>query len=922
MNSVEKYLKEELLPSSSKWDDYDFLRDLIRAGEVDKAKECLQMGFRVNKYSLCMHHLEHVHTTPLHAAVDLGNEELIKLLVEKGASINARDYNCDTPLTLAANSEKYQIVDYLLSVSSTKNTGNEFKFDHLLISCMRNRVDVAKKLFQYGGACRNHAVLMNAPTWPGWNALHFAVCFECIEMVQFLLDHGIEIRARDKKGSTPLHFAFEKQNETIIDKILAVHRHYPGNPINCQGLSHFHIVCARNNVELVKDFAQRNIKLNYKVSRKSPKWKGFNAINFAIEYGNLDVLRCLKACNKISCFVNDKNFRSLVRHAQEKNHPAIVNFLDSCKCCKKTSESQGCSSQCLMETDEPPEILPDPELPRFLETTTPLHFAVQQAQSPSLKFLEKHKSDIIVKDSRGKTPLHLAFENDRMDIVEKLVTLHEDILENPTDNNGLSHFHIFCSVYNLDIVDKFIENGVDVNGAINMDSTFFPGFSPLHMAIRFDTTELVELLLTHRADLTQVNGLGTNAFELAIQHIYMDLPVPRPFSCFRVLELVLSEIGHRKMEDFDTKGYTLLHIASAENDIEAIKRLANEYNLNATIRSDLKPQFKGFTPLHFAAFYHQDEAIELLLDLGADNSARDFRGNTPAHSRLRHPDYWVLQDNIDSRLLFCKENFTSADGTSNLHLVCRRNDLEAVRHYLDMGVDVNARIRDSFSSRDYATPLHLALNGGCKKVSELLLERGADINSESRSGRTPLITYSPDIPPEERLQLIVILMKHIKKLELIKRHVSQKNLKWYAIFMGERELTDIYREQEFIESCTKELEAMKTLRLNKFCTLYDILHRNSNAMSRLCKNDYLREIIDRESLKIDFPNYWSFLNLSFEKGIARMHLLDKAESVLNNLSVNWLNSVSRSVVEYLSNEEIEFFCKNVEKMASAEQMEE
>ena len=66
----------------------------------------------------------------------------------------------------------------------------------------------------------------------------------------------------------------------------------------------------------------------------------------------------------------------------------------------------------------------------------------------------------------------------------------------------------------------------------------------------------------------------------------------------------------------------------------------------------------------------------------------------------------------------------------------KAGNMEAVKQYLDAGVDVNAK------GKYGRTPLHYAATRGLKKIIELLIARGADVNTKIEvgdyKGQTPL----------------------------------------------------------------------------------------------------------------------------------------------------------------------------------------
>jgi ankyrin repeat protein len=103
------------------------------------------------------------------------------------------------------------------------------------------------------------------------------------------------------------------------------------------------------------------------------------------------------------------------------------------------------------------------------------------------------------------------------------------------------------------------------------------------------------------------------------------------------------------------------------------------------------------TALHFAAFFRQPEATQLLVERGADLEAVSptFGDVTPLHS------------------------------------ACASGERESARILLEAGVDPNVRQQGGF------TPLHAAAQNGDEELARLLLARGADPDAATDDGRTP-----------------------------------------------------------------------------------------------------------------------------------------------------------------------------------------
>jgi ankyrin repeat protein len=68
----------------------------------------------------------------------------------------------------------------------------------------------------------------------------------------------------------------------------------------------------------------------------------------------------------------------------------------------------------------------------------------------------------------------------------------------------------------------------------------------------------------------------------------------------------------------------------------------------------------------------------------------------------------------------------------SIHDAAESGNIEAVKHHIAAGADVNAK---GFKGM---TPLHYAAYKGRKEIAELLIANGADVNTKDEEERTPL----------------------------------------------------------------------------------------------------------------------------------------------------------------------------------------
>ena len=112
----------------------------------------------------------------------------------------------------------------------------------------------------------------------------------------------------------------------------------------------------------------------------------------------------------------------------------------------------------------------------------------------------------------------------------------------------------------------------------------------------------------------------------------------------------------------------------------------------------------GFTPLQLASFFGHAEAVDVLLDGGAEVGAA---AKNPMRVQALHSAVAASDNGVDAPTI-----------------------ARIVRRLVECGADVDARQESG------ATPLHAAAMNGDAEIVELLLDRGADAGAAHDSGKT------------------------------------------------------------------------------------------------------------------------------------------------------------------------------------------
>ncbi|KAJ8669987.1 hypothetical protein QAD02_001246 [Eretmocerus hayati] len=686
--------------------------------------------------------------SPLHSSVYLGDLDIVKKLLDRGAALDVLNENNETALMLAAKFEKYDIVDILLSNERLRNCANRENFTHLHIACMRNRVDVVQKLLEHPSEA-NTAVKPDAIRWSGFTPLHFAVHFKSIGTISFLLSLGADITIRDTRKLTALHLADMTRNVQMIDMILSAHKRVAKNPVNSEGLSHFHIACTRNNKEVIEFFIRNGVNIGEKVYQKSSNWPGFTALDFAIYYDCPDVVKLLLQEGNRDIFPS-KNGHDRIEDIYFTGNEELVHFILYRDRLKKEKVKQiekppllhtSCIRGDIEDVRGSLSKTPNKLNSVTWQGNTPLHLAVERGNKTIIEYLLDQGADLNIKNAYGKSPLHLAFERNMKEIVNSFFSCLDFIKHNPTDDHGLSHFHIACIYDQVEAVEHFINLGMDIDAPVDFDSIFWPGFTPLHFAAKFGSIRVAAILLKHGASYSTIDKHGLSAFDVAMPS--RKISQKNTDDRFEIMRKILESHLKYKRDSFNDRGYSLLHLNFCHDEFSGKKKFIKDHlhQINQKTHK-LSTPWDGYTPLHFALSESDTEFAILLIKMGADPSIKSANGNYPYHlitNDINGPIISKSTKNLDKLL----HNPVGSNGLSLFHVACATGHAEWVKYFLDHGIDPNAQTTLNGHEFYDKTPLQLAVSSQSSAGSKLevvkhLIKHGANVKLKDTHLNTPL----------------------------------------------------------------------------------------------------------------------------------------------------------------------------------------
>jgi ankyrin repeat protein len=236
-----------------------------------------------------------------------------------------------------------------------------------------------------------------------------------------------------------------------------------------------------------------------------------------------------------------------------------------------------------------------------------------------VRLLLQHGASVTIEDSFGETPIYKVARNWSMLLLK--LCLQNCGTELPKTSYGETLLHAAAAGNQVEIVRVLLHAGVDAN------ETSSCGWSALMFSA---SLEITRLLVSHGADVTATSDSGLTAL-----HLVANMQVCSQESA-EVARTLLS-IGSNIESPATVPKYGLRFPNPTTSSIHG-RMIGHRVE-------DMIAQYEGFpvglvrnqTPLHFAAKTGLFDIVSLLLRYGANPTARDSVGSTPAHSAAYSP---------------------------------------------------------------------------------------------------------------------------------------------------------------------------------------------------------------------------------------------------------------------------------------------
>jgi len=153
-------------------------------------------------------------STALTAAIKANNEQIACYLVEAGCQLNIQDISKQTPLMFALHNRMTKLCKLLITKGADCKGLDTHQNSTLILASKCDMVEVGKMLIDKGVDMNHHDLLHMYP-------LSYAIQFENIEFAEMLIKKGSRLDKIDYLGNTPMTLAIMKNQEYIVDLLIA-----------------------------------------------------------------------------------------------------------------------------------------------------------------------------------------------------------------------------------------------------------------------------------------------------------------------------------------------------------------------------------------------------------------------------------------------------------------------------------------------------------------------------------------------------------------------------------------------------------------------------------------------------------------------------------------------------------------------------
>ncbi|PSN32251.1 hypothetical protein C0J52_19671 [Blattella germanica] len=443
------------------WDNSTPMHLACRWGQEDAVRLLLERNASVNLQNK-------KGNTPLHEAVQEGHGNIITILLSSHSDIDACNKDGETPFHIACRNSNLTAVIHLLPKVINKGVRNKNGDSPLDCAIQEGNAAVVKYIL---GKCKECLTVRKED---GRHPLHLAAMIGDVLKLEYLLEISPNVDVTTIGGDTPLHLA--SLHGKIDAGIFMLKAGADVNKPNNYGNTALHLSSLRGNSNVM------NTLLEYQADVNANNIEGNTPLHLASLNGKENAVLCLLN-HQADVHIKNREKNTSLQLAVEKGSLEITKILIEAGSNINVIDRYGDSI---------------------------LHLAVKKGRIDIIKVLtETGRCEVDIKNSSGDSPLILAVRSSLMYIISTLVLAGANI--NLIGDEGHAPLHIAVAMGDKEIVNLLIELGADINN-LNIS-----GNTPLHRAVYFQNLSIIQCLLNHGAKKDILNENGETPFDIAVQ---------------------------------------------------------------------------------------------------------------------------------------------------------------------------------------------------------------------------------------------------------------------------------------------------------------------------------------------------------------------------------------------------------------------
>ncbi|KAG4100461.1 ankyrin [Neocallimastix lanati (nom. inval.)] len=735
---------------------------LLKFNNINFNKKNQKILDLLKKYNLDINRKDNDNNTPLIYAINANNKDMVSYFLNHQANIQAVNEKINIIDSLIINKRiknyyfsssiektKYNILEMLLNygldVNSTDIEG-KLLIDYAI---EKNNKKVLKLLLNYNSNINylnnDISLIKNLFVKNERNDFLESNCEEKLELVNILIEYGLDIERSDNDHKCPLIYAFEDENDIafqyLLEKELDI-RTFISTLYN--RLSELSLLLNSNNNNNILDLL---IKNGFDTNRKDQYGK--NLLNYQFENMPIDEIFTIHLLeigtdfnlrmeqNKKSFLVYLNSlyfyhsyFSDLIANAQENIIDYFNNNISIFKSIFKYEYTFKIVNVLIILIQNGLNIDA-----RDKEGNTLLVYAIQEKNEDIVYYLLKYHSS-------------LELLNTKIEILKPLIKIKNTFL-----------FNEINLIKNIQILKMLIQQGIDINSKDKEGKTL------LVYAIEEEDKFIVNYLLENHASIQSVNEnikcfRELNKYKKGNEKKSLERSEFRKKNIFNIIKLLLQH--GLDIDATDEEGKTLLLYAiEDENELIVNYLLENHasiHSVNENIKclkelTKNKKEYKDELLVDFEfRIKNKFNILKLLLEYGIDINAEDENYLLENHASIHS-----VNENIK-----CLKEFTiNKKGNKKESLESFefrvKNKFNIIKLLLKYGLDINAKDEEG------KTLLLYAINEVNESLFYYLLKNNASLESLQKNNIKVLLNLIFSINENENENTLNKLIKYTNK---------------------------------------------------------------------------------------------------------------------------------------------------------------